>query len=152
MWESGEWERWKSVSVFGGQVETVVLALVCLTWPGFDWLMLWFIESVCYCNLRLFCCFPECPHWNDFDCCTCVTEIWSEREKTCGRTDITVYTSKISESYLQSSIVAVFKNIPQWCVVLLFLTSVFYLQHVLGLSEEQLLMTLEAPGPHPCSH
>lgn len=35
MQESGEWERWKSVSVSGGQVETVVavLALVCLTWP-----------------------------------------------------------------------------------------------------------------------
>lgn len=85
--------RWmgevESVSVSGGQVETVVavLALVCLTWPGFDWQMLWFIESVCYCHLCLFCCFPECPRWNDFDC---VTEIWSERGKTCGKTDSTV--------------------------------------------------------------
>lgn len=38
MWESGEWERWKSVRVSGGQVETIVtvLALVRLTWPSCD--------------------------------------------------------------------------------------------------------------------
>lgn len=121
-WDTGEqidvgvtWlGEWKSMRVSGGQVETIatVKALVCLTWPGCDWQILLFTESIWYCHLL--CCLSVCPGWYDFDCWACAKMMWEMEKHVGGQILNRIDEAKVylAANWMCSSAVAAFKNIP----------------------------------------
>lgn len=109
---TGRVEKYEGIWWTGRGRIVTVKALVCLTWPGCDWRILSFTESVCYCHLL--CCLSVCPPWYDFDCWACTKMMWEMEKHVGGRILNRIDEAKVylAANWMCSSAVAAFKNIP----------------------------------------